>query len=340
MSQRLLLSILIVPLLLVGCFGSHGSEGSDAGPRRDDASICECWCGSYLLRCNPDGSCGGVCPDSGPPPTTCDCCGTEVPVGPGESCLAGVCDPFCSGLDCVPEPADLLCDFSHITANRPSSVPISKQGCFCEGHVTCSATVVGDHQLALATSSCTNPDVDCDECVPFLEGTCDLPPLDEGTWQIDVNGQPSFQLEVTPEDVLPERGSTCIRRGTHDESCGVGWPPGPMEPGSSCHPLHAWPNERVPITIHDPCGGCGVYAGPCKVDVFDDVIRVQPSNLYSLCDIDCPAICTPREDVCWTPRLEAGTWRVLIEGLDYESTLEISRDPETGEVCGPVFPHD
>lgn len=157
---------------------------------------------------------------------------------------------------------------------------------------------------------------------------------------MDVNGQPGFELEVIPEGVLPERGSTCLRRADRDESCGVGWPPAPVEPGSTCHPLHAFPNERVAITVTDPCGGCGAHTGPCKVDVFDDVIRVRTSTAYSLCDIDCPAICTPRQDVCWTPRLEEGRWRVIVDGLDYESSLIVGRDVEPGEVCGPVFPHD
>lgn len=314
-------TILATMFTLVGCFGSHGSSDDagipDARTGTDsslhDAGLidapgpdaCDCFCGAVRYECDPGGGC--TCPDECP--------------------LRRVAR------------ADLLCDFSHVTANVPTTISVALQGCYCDGFVECSASIAGDHVLALTTNDCTDPDVDCDGCNPFLEGTCDLPPLEEGLWRIDVNGLPSFELQVIPEDVLPERGSTCIRRGAEDESCGVGWPPGPLEPRLSCHPTHALPGRRVPITVSDPCGGCGTHAGPCKVDVFDDVIRVQPSTLYSLCDVDCPGVCVPRDDVCWTPRLEEGTWRVFIEGLDYESTIEVAPAPSTGEICGPIFPH-
>ena len=336
------LALWIVPLLLAGCFGSHGNS-PDAGPRPDsgpdarpgwDGAICDCFCSPAVPRpCGPGGSCGDdVCP------RPCDCCDGTVSAEPWETCEEA-CDETC-GDTCAPAPADLLCDFSHVVANTPTTIPVVMQGCFCVGSVTCSAEITGDRVLELSTMECIDPDVDCDGCVPFLEGSCDLPPLAAGPWRIDINGHPALDLEVTPEDVLPERGSVCIRRGERDESCGVSWPPAEMHPSHACHPLHAWPNERVAITLEDPCGGCGVSAGPCKVDVFDDVIRVQPSALHTLCDIACPTICTPREDVCWTPRLEEGTWRIIVEGIDgYESTLQVGREPIPGEVCGPFFPH-
>lgn len=321
MSQRLLLPAFLVTVLL-GCFGSHGSGGGDADggvasdARTRDATFppdipCDCFCGAFTLPCMPGGTCIDVCPDAGPRPDAC-----------------------------IERAADLLCDYSHVTANTPTTIPIAIDGCFCEGFARCTATIGSDRILDLSTSDCSNPDVDCDDCVPFLEGSCELPPLDAGTWQVNVNGRPSFDLNVVPEDVLPERGSTCLRRAEHaEDSCGIGWPASSFMPGTTCHPTHARPGDRVAINVSHSCGTCGEYRGPCQVDVFDDVIRVRPSSMFTLCDIDCPAICMPRDDTCWTPRLEEGTWRVFIDGLDYESTIEVGPDAETTEVCGPFFPH-
>jgi hypothetical protein len=108
-----------------------------------------------------------------------------------------------------------------------------------------------------------------------------------------------------------------------------------------CHPEHAYPGTRVPIDVTDGCGGCGALAGPCEVQLLDDTLHVRPSTVWSGCDVDCPAICVPREDRCWAPPLEAGSYRIVVEGLDgYESRLNVGtpREPvDPATVCGPAM---
>lgn len=45
----------------------------------------------------------------------------------------------------------------------------------------------------------------------------------------------------------------------------------------------------------------------------------------------------PREDVCLTPRLAPGVYRVTYEGAAFESVLTVGRD-ESEEICGPETP--
>ena len=82
-------------------------------------------------------------------------------------------------------------------------------------------------------------------------------------------------------------------------------------------------DERVAIRVVDACGGCGTVRGECRVETFGDVVRVRPERLGISCDVDCPAACIEREDVCWTPPLPAGTYRVMLEGSDDSLTISV-----------------
>jgi hypothetical protein len=91
-------------------------------------------------------------------------------------------------------------------------------------------------------------------------------------------------------------------------------PSRPFDASRLCVSTQGFAEERVAIRVLDSCGGCGSVRGECRVDVFDDVVRVRPERLGVSCDIDCPAVCVEREDVCWTPPLPAGTYRVMLDG--------------------------
>jgi len=298
-------------LLLAACSMSHGMGDGDSGP-----------------------------PDAGPPP------GDSAPPPPDSTPVPPPPPPPDAGPGCSPRDVTLTC-FSHVTAGTRQTVQVAIGGegeCHCGEEIACDARIGSEPRtLELSTSFCVGGAL-CDGCFPFVEGTCELPALEEGTWRVSVNGAYAYDLDVAGADILPERGRTCIRGSARDDDCG-GVIPDPIEDrhGMVCHPDAARPGERVPVHVTDGCGGCGMLAGPCRVDVFDDVVRVRPSTVSSMCDYDCPAVCTPREDVCWTPPLEPGTWRVLVDGIDgYESRVEVLGDTpvEPGEVCGPVVAHD
>jgi len=305
-------SVLAGALVLGGCFGSHGASGEDAGrPGRDAGPI--------------PGDGGIPRADSGPRPRDAG------PVPPD------------AGPRCSPADIDLSC-FSHVSAGTPTAIRVAMggEGCFCGEMVSCFAAVgSGTRTLELTTHMCVG-DFLCDGCFPFIEGECRLPALAEGTWRVNVNGSYGFDLNVLPTGVLPERGETCIRRAARDDACGgVIAEPVSDRHGRVCHPLHAYPEQRIPITVTDGCGTCGALAGPCAVDVFDDVVRVRPTTVWSMCDYDCPAVCMPRDDVCWTPPLAPGEYQVVVDGIGgYTSTLEVTYDdPDPGEVCGPFETH-
>lgn len=264
--------------------------------------------------------------------STCDCCGVRVEVPAGESCTAGACDPYCGIVppdggplpsdggapSCVATraPIDLAC-VSHPRAGRPTELPVligGTDGCFCDEEVTCSARVEGPRTIALETGICEAPSA-CEACMPFVGGTCALPALEAGTWRVRVNGTDAMELEVLPPDVVPERADVCTRRADDGGGCGNVFPPHPFDVGRVCHPEGAYPGERVPIRVTDACGSCGRLAGPCVVSVLGDVIHVRAQGVGSGCDVDCPPVCIPREDVCWTPPLATGTWHVLVEGF-------------------------
>lgn len=334
---------------LVGCFRS--STG--------DAGSCEC-CGT-TVEVGPGESCtDGVCdpfcrgvdlgpgPDGGPDGGAthiCHCCGTDVEVPIEERCELGVCDTYCR-YDCERRPVDALCDHSHIPAGERVELPVlfgdpSGDDCYCGELVECEARVVAPGELELSTAVCEEPGFFCEACNPFIEGTCSLPPLEAGTWKVSVEGADAFELSVTPPDVLPEWGLSCdTRADARDDGCGTLWPPGDARPDMVCHALEAYAGSRVPIEVTHGCPPCNAPAGPCEVDVFDDVIRVHTSTLEPACDIACPPFCEPRTDTCLTPALPEGIWRVQVAGLEgYESALHVGDGiGRPGVSCGPAVP--
>ncbi|MCB9611793.1 MAG: hypothetical protein H6722_04985 [Sandaracinus sp.] len=265
---------------------------------------------------------------------SCDCCGTRVEIGPEERCWGGVCDPYCgrvmfdagtdSGFvapDASTDAGPLACPSERIDVacygflgegldNRLELVVGGDGGCYCGDTIECRATVVAPGQLALETGVCPGA---CAACLPFGTPTsCALPPLTEGTWEVSVNGAPAFTAQVAPPGVFPEAGATCHRVADADGCAEL--PSRAFDASRLCVSSSGFEGERVAIRVTDSCGGCGSVRGECRVDVFDDVVRVRAERLGISCDVDCPAVCVEREDTCWTPPLPAGTYRVMLEG--------------------------
>lgn len=297
-------------LLLSGCFGSHGMTGSDTGTPATDGGV-----DSAMV-------------DTGTPPP-------DAAVDSGRD--AG------PGLECDPHDIGLVCDHDVVTANRPSRITVKIGGlgqCFCGERVQCVARRGAEPRtLELETGLCADGPL-CDGCMPFVEGTCELPPLEEGPWEVTVNGQPSFALQVIPEGVAPEWGRTCATPAVVSRECGILWPPVEAYAVQVCHPAMVPAETHVAIQVDDHCAGCGDAAGPCQVTVFDDIVRVTPSKVYSGCDIDCPDMCMLRSDECVTPPIPEGTYRLIVDGIDgYESELVATPWDTTPAVeyrCGPV----
>jgi hypothetical protein len=297
--------LLISAVIAAACSSSH-SMGDDAG--------------------RPDG--GPRTGDGGG--GTCDCCGVTVGISPGESCFGGVCDPYCgfvrdAGTDsgtplrCGPGRAiDLACDVDVVRADTPTTISVLVGGrdeCFCGESIECRARVSGAFAVELETAVCSDGLL-CDACYPFIEGTCALPALEAGRWRVDVNGDPGFELSVLEPGVVPERGEMCVRRGERLDVCAPIWPAVPNTADSACAQANVLGGTRVPIEVTETCGSACDAIGPCTVSIFDDVIRVTPSLLTPSCDIACPEVCELHTELCYTPPLPEGTWRVFLEGYD------------------------
>ncbi len=318
----------VVLVLLAGCFRSSGLDDeppADMGPRLVDMPFA------------PDLPIDSG-PDLGASPETCNCCGHVVPRTDTAGCGGGICDPWClHPFECRERPLDALCDYSHVTAGQPTALPVLFGGdgeCFCAEQIHCTPTVLAGGAIELTTQICADPGIDCDACEPFVEGVCNLPPLTEGAWQVFVNGEPGFMIGVESPDVFPEIGSVCISAAGETGSCDSPiWPPRTEEPASVCHPSGADAGTRVAIDVTLGCPSCTSFAGPCNVNVFDDVIHVAPTTMDTVCELDCPPVCTERVDTCLTPELPAGTWRVQVAGLDYEGSLVVGGGGDPAVVC-------
>ncbi len=293
-------------LTLTACFGSHGGTG-DAGSDT-----------------------GAPPPDSG-----------SVDGGVSDSGSGGDSGPWDGGtLGCPEAPLDLLCGTDTVFAGVEQTIDVligASDRCYCGERIDCVARYGAEpFTLSIEAGLCADGAL-CDACFPYVDGTCTLPPLEAGSWRVDINGEPALQLGVLEPDVLPEMGAECTSPARVDDaSCGITWPPADGDHDQVCHPQAVYPNTRAELEVTRNCGSCGESAGPCEVEIFDDVIRVRPSTVYSGCDVDCPAICVPRTDVCTTPPLPEGTWRVFVEGaVDFESTIVSTGDPgfAPDEIC-------
>lgn len=270
----------------------------------------------------------------------CDCCGTPVSIGPEETCSGGACDPYCGivpppdagpdagapdgggidagPLECPEHALDLACDVDTIVAGAPQTISVFVGGdgaCYCGETIECRARVTGPRALAIETGLCADGPL-CDACLPFIEGRCELPSLEAGTWEVDLNGRPGFELHVLEPGVAPEWGETCIRRGGALDVCAPTWPPDATVVDQACAPAGVLAGTPVPIELTQTCASACNAMGPCEVAIFDDVVRVTPSTWNPSCDISCPAVCEMRVETCHTPPLPAGTWRVFVEGYD------------------------
>lgn len=340
---------LVALTLLAGCFRSKTGDtrscdccGTTVEVGLDESCFegaCDPFCGRVDLGPMTDAG-----PDSGAT-HICSCCGTDVEVPVTERCELGVCDPWCLTGECTDQAVDALCGYSHITAGVAQEIPVlfgdlAGDDCYCGETVSCWAEVLAGGVVDFHTEVCRDPGFDCEACNPFIEGTCSLPALTEGTWTVRNDGVDAFQLDVISPDVLPEWGPTCQSRAhSTADGCGTLWPPSAARPDMLCHAQSATIGERIALEITHGCPPCNAPAGPCEVEITHDVILVKTSTLDPACDIACPPFCEERTDTCLTPPLPEGAWQVRVDGLDdYESTLVVGATGSPGVICGPVTP--
>ncbi len=278
-----------------GCFLSHGDEdeppvrGGDAGVPTADAS-----------RPRPG--------DSGAPPV-------RDAGRPSPACWTAPA-AYRAERSCIPGTAGAL------PAGSNATLELYVDGCFCDETLSCEVVEASGGVLRLETTLCPGR-ADCDGCVRSVRAACSVPPLTEGTWQVIVNGQPGFDVEVRP----PEPGLLSLRvchdlAPEVDDSLSCDWP-GSWSAASTevCHLDQVTAGRPARIDVASTCGSCFDVAGACEVSVAGGEIVVRPA--VRACDCfscgACADLCYRTDVACHTPPLEPGVYRVITPAG--ESTL-------------------
>ncbi|MBN8612076.1 MAG: hypothetical protein J0L92_15890 [Deltaproteobacteria bacterium] len=243
-------------------------------------------------------------------------------------------DPSCS-----PRPLDVACTDTgtgFVPVGVPYALPVrfgDGSTCFCGEAIACAATVSG-RDLLLETRMCA--DLLCDGCFPYVEGTCALPPLDEGRYRVLVNGAPSFELDAS--NATPAIGpvDACLRPPVDEHACGWELAPSVLEADELCHPPLARAGEPIAVEVHSFCLPCGSIWGPCTVTRTATSIHVSPTIVSSRCDVDCETDCLDRTTVCTIPPLEPGKYQLSVDGLDQISLFTAGDETREGRVCVSV----
>jgi len=288
-----------------GCFLFHGL-GGDPAPGRADAGRARIDAGAFMPPPPPDLDAGTLPPECGPaaPRFACTDRGNgAVPVG-----VAYDLPIFLGGLD----------------------------ECHCGERLACTGAVVGPGQLDLRSAVCI--DSLCEACLPYVSGTCRLPPLDEGTWRVTVNGREAFEL--TASDAIPGEGpiERCVTVADAGAVCEATWAPRPEDISQICLPFEMPAGVPVPVEVTDFCLGCGSTVGSCDVVRTANFIEVRPTTLPPACDVDCPAECALDESTCFIGPLEPGTYFVSYPGVSESVTLTVAEGlaPSAGRGCASV----
>jgi hypothetical protein len=237
---------------------------------------------------------------------------------------------------CGPRALDVACTDTGtmmIPVGRPHALPVhfgDGRGCFCGETLACAASVVGG-ELHLETAMCA--ELLCDGCFPYVDGTCPLPPMAEGSYRVRVNGLEAFDLLVS--DATPAIGPVdqCVRPPSDALGCGYDYAPVAQPADELCHDAAAPAGRPIAVEVRSFCLPCGALWGPCQVIRTAQTVRVIPFRVTTRCDVDCPAECAESTTVCTIPPLEPGEYDVSVDGLEVSTRLVVGDEPRPGRVC-------
>lgn len=240
---------------------------------------------------------------------------------------------------CGPRALDVACTDTGtmmIPVGVPYSLPVhfgDGRTCFCGEELECAASVIG-RELSLETRMCA--ELLCDGCFPYVTGSCELPPMEEGTYRVLVNGASSFDLEVS--DATPAIGPVdqCVRPPVDPLGCGWEFAPTPQPVDELCHPPVVLAGQPISVDVRTFCLPCGALWGPCQVIRTASSVRVIPFRVTSSCDVDCGMDCSDSTTVCTIPPLEPGKYQLSVDGLDQISLFTVGDELRDGRVCVSV----
>lgn len=234
-------------------------------------------------------------------------------------------------LRCEPLRPDVSCFESFLVQpGRAFELPFSFDTCGCCIETECAVSVdTATHTLSLTTTLCPDP-CDCDACITPT-GTCSIPPLEEALWRVDVNGFTAFELPVAGDGGLVPPPPACASYADVDR-CEPAFPLSgvPFMLGEVCVELGASRSTLDVVRIHDPCGTCTFLDGPCYAALTprltDDLppggdLHIAGTEYGTACDVDCPAVCVPRDHECIVPPLVRGDFYRVFVGDEPHGTF-------------------
>lgn len=307
MSERVsrsvpLMSFALLMYSLAGCYLDHGRAGMerDAGTGSVDAAPTP-----------PDAR-----PTSRDAGSACEV--PLVPTRPTRACAA----------ESIP----------HLPAERPGTLLVSLDGCFCAETLHCEARAAGDDAIELSVGLCPSL-ADCSECVPHLDVACEIPALPPGQRDVRVNGEHAFAMQVR-EGMSAWGEQLCfslapeVSEGLFCEAPGTAIVP----PFGECHASSIGTDESLEVRIIDACPPCFAVPGACEIRTSDtNQIDVRPLRRECECPTcgACAPGCFPQERTCRLPPLPEGLWLVHVEGATGSTAVRVgpSRGPE---VCTDV----
>lgn len=322
--------------VLVGCYDTTGDERCPA-----PAGMVCCGGGGAI---SPEPGCPFRCPP-GSSLAAAGACDAVPPVDAGSGGDAGPWRPDGGGeLLCPLRRADATCLMSYLVEPEVAfDLPIAFAGCGCCSEIECAVEVdASAGTIGLTTTLCPDP-CDCDGCNP-IEGSCRVPPLGRGTWNVTVNGAPAFELPVAPPLPGLAPPPACVSYAAEDP-CGLVGAPIPLTPSapdSVCVRRHDFLPDAALVELDYECPGCNWLGGTCAVTVeprfTDDLppggeIRIAATEHVSGCETTCPPVCTAQTRSCPVPDLEpGGYYRVWYDGAF--TGVFIPGASGSGPVCG------
>jgi hypothetical protein len=306
--HRAALAIALVSSTLSGCYASHGlGDGGlpiDAEVVRRDA---------------------GTEPDATALPLDAGVDAREIP------------DASCERIEERSVRFCVLTPTGTIPAGDPYTVRLERSMCLCEGR-TC-ATRVTEGRLELTTETCDLPIV-CDECTSELE--CAIPPLDEGSYDVFVDGVFSGTVRAAPRRMVMDAQPACwaIPDAPDDSLTCAGNVVERPSGGQICHRRLEDVGTFVSFDVTFDCAGCFDWSAGCEAirESSRNVLvrpRVQACECPT-CGACAPDVCVPQTVRCQTPPLRDGSYEVIVEREDGTRVSASRLEVRDIDVPGPI----
>jgi hypothetical protein len=301
------LAVALVSTSLVGCYASHTL--GDADPALDaHAPTRDAWALSDTPELSRDA-------------------GTDAREVPDASCepIEEASTRFC-----------VLTPTGAIPAGEPYTLRVERSLCLCEGR-SCAVRVT-DERLELSIETCELP-ITCDECTSEVE--CAIPPLEEGRYEVVVDGVFSGSVRAAPRRMVMDAQPACWAIPDAPDASLACTGNLAVRPGTGqlCHRTLEDVGTFVSFDVTVDCGGCFDWSAGCEaIRESSRSVLVRPRLQACECPTcgACEDVCVPQTVRCQTPPLRDGTYDVVVEREDGTRVTASRLEVRDIDVPGPI----